>query len=195
MKTHLLTTIGLTAAIVATILSASACEPIASPSTRFNECQITYFDTTVAAGQPSRMRSTFDEVTAATGIAFVPGTYAQATSQYLGLLITALPASNNPNLGGEAKTWWYVDGFGARVVVKGIIQLRSDASVGMKRHELGHVFNLSHRDGSPVMQPWPQPNGDYMPTERALMHDTVARTPCSRAGTKPTGSVNVTTDS
>jgi len=161
------------AAAAALVAGLCACDPVPPatapqtlPNPRFSSCTIGYFDSTVKAGQPTQMAAVMDEVAAFTHIKFVKVSQAAATNS--GLLIDTM-VGGDPMAVGVGQYRQYISYPDSTLVLQTSILLRAGTSIGIRRHEMGHIFDLWHHDQSPLMRPIPDPNADYSAVERSTM--------------------------
>lgn len=168
----------LMAALAAVFLLCS-CQSASVPSligpARFTSCTIGYYDTTVAAGATSRMRGVMDEVTGFTHVKFQSVSKQSAIDS--GLIIN-LMTGGDPAVQGKATYRYYLVYSDMDVVQTMEIDLRSATTIGIKRHEMGHLFDLAHNPSSPMMRPAPADNAAYSAAERNAMIQMSRNTGC-----------------
>lgn len=169
-RSHLALVI-LTAALV---LGAGACRfspPQLRANPRFESCSIGYYDET------GSMRSYLDEVGSFTGMRFTPVTKRKATAS--GLLIVELRGGTATTEGVTTSWWSTIRHPGASTTTFAQVEIRVGASPGIRRHELGHLFDLSHNPSSKLMRPIPDPRATYSVLERMTMRDMARRSGCT----------------
>jgi hypothetical protein len=160
-------------ALMATAVS--ACIPEMARGLRLERCTIVFYDATVATGKPSPMQPYLDELATITRARFVRGSRADAQAK--GLLIQTLVDA--PARTGGRTTSTYGGTRAAPVLIKAVISLRPGSSAGLRRHELGHVFNLAHNEASQLMRSVPSPSGRYSAIERDAMRNVARRAGCN----------------
>jgi hypothetical protein len=117
------------------------------------------------------MAAYVDELERATGMDFVPSSKAAASDH--GLLITTL--TNAPShVGARTSRVWDEDLKMSKVT----IAVRPGTSAGLRRHELGHVFNLLHNERSVVMRKAPDPSGQWTAGELTAMRSFARASGC-----------------
>lgn len=145
-------------------------------SARFPGCTIPVFDATTPTG-PSPTAPYFEEVSEITGM-HVRWVHTEKDARF-GVMITQVPAERPMRvMGSYEETLHGVDARGRHVVYGSIIRFRPAASAGIRRHELGHLFNLAHNPRSALMQPSPYPNADFSSSERSMMRAMAVRSGC-----------------
>lgn len=160
------------------LVTLCACVPTRVPgAVRFPGCEMPVFDTS-APSNTSALRPHLDEVSSITGVTF--RWVSSAAEAKYGLTIAPVPATVSADvMGSYAETLHGVDIKGSYVVYGSIIRLRPGASAGIRRHELGHLFNLAHNGGSTLMRPDPAGNATWSATERASMRALAVRSGCT----------------
>lgn len=153
------------------LIALTACIPTDVPGLRWPACRIVWYDATVPAGTGSPMAAYVEELERATGMDFVPSSKAAASDR--GLLITTL--TNAPShVGARTSRVWGED----LKLSKVMIAVRPGTSAGLRRHELGHVFNLLHNERSAVMRKAPDPNGRWTNAELSAMRSFARSSGC-----------------
>jgi len=180
----------LIASVMTTVLVVLvACQGTISVNARFRDCKIEFADETVPDGAPSPMAAYLNEVSAFTGMPFVQVPAAEIESHFdpdrSTLLIQDLVGGDPGVVGTEQPTAMIVDRDGNNVIVSTVIKIRPGSDPAVRRHELGHLFNLAHDRFSALMRPYPAVGSDFTPIERHVMKMMAERSSCATADNRP----------
>lgn len=154
-----------------------ACLPTRVPgSVRFDSCSIAVFDAT-ETGRAGGIATQLVEASQLTGVRFRwVGT--PDAARY-GLTIARIQPGTAPSVMGSYQETFHSAGPGGQhVVVGSIIRLRPGASPGIRRHEIGHLFNLAHNGASTLMRPVPAGTATWSPSELVAMRAMARRSGC-----------------